>query len=87
VCGILAVVGRRLPDDARFEQALDLLAHRGPDDAGRVRYDQALLGNRRLSILDLSPAGHQPFVDEETGVALTYNGEVFNYVELRRELE
>ena len=48
---------------------------------------RAALGHRRLSIVDLSPAGHQPMVHRATGLALSYNGEIYNHVELRRELE
>lgn len=64
------------------------LAHRGPDDEG-VWADAAgrlTLGNRRLAIIDVSPAGHQPMIDPGGRVALTYNGMIYNYRELRRDL-
>ncbi len=64
-----------------------LLAHRGPDDAGIWEHEGRVgLAHRRLSILDVSPDGHQPFVGGD-GSVIVHNGEVYNYLELRRELE
>lgn len=65
------------------------IAHRGPDDSGTWARDGAgvSLGQTRLAILDLSPAGHQPMRDESTGNCITFNGEVYNYRELRRSLD
>ncbi len=65
----------------------DLIAHRGPDDAGTWVHERGHVGfgHRRLAIIDPSPAGHQPMQDE-AGRWLTYNGEVYNYPELRTEL-
>ena len=69
----------------------DAQAHRGPDGEGRELFKLAggvlVLGHRRLSILDLSEAGRQPMVNEGTGDWLTYNGEIYNYPELRRQFE
>ncbi|MBV9124904.1 MAG: asparagine synthase (glutamine-hydrolyzing), partial [Planctomycetes bacterium] len=66
-------------------------AHRGPDDAGLKTLTLAdgslVLGHRRLSILDLSPAGHQPMENPETGDWVVFNGEIYNYPELRADLE
>lgn len=88
MCGILAIVGSSLPvSEELANQALDILYHRGPDGRGVVRVEGAWLGHRRLSIIDVSSAGNQPMVDEATGVALTFNGEIYNYIELRKELE
>lgn len=88
MCGILAIIGSVLPVSVELaNQALDKLAHRGPDDKGVYHVAGAWLGHRRLSIIDTSSAGHQPMVDETTGVVLTFNGEIYNYVELRNELE
>ncbi len=65
---------------------LDLLAHRGPDDSGIRQGDHWTLGHVRLSIIDLSSRGHQPMCNEDGSLWLTYNGEIYNYVELRKEL-
>src|SRR4051794_2133904 len=64
------------------------IAHRGPDDAGiLVRPEERLgLGHRRLSIIDLSPAGHQPMSNEDGTLWLTFNGEIYNHEALRHEL-
>lgn len=88
MCGILGWIGAADPmDKERFGEALDLLAHRGPDDRGVVEFPGALLGHRRLSIVDLSPTGHQPMVEAESGAAIVFNGEIYNHLELRAELE
>jgi asparagine synthase (glutamine-hydrolysing) len=79
------MVGDDLPRGDR-DAALDLLSHRGPDDRGSWAGEGVWLGHRRLSIID-APGGGQPMIDRQTGVVVTYNGEIYNYVELRRELE
>jgi asparagine synthase (glutamine-hydrolysing) len=85
MCGILAVLGGPLPVDAGVaDDALDLQRHRGPDDRGVWSSDRAWLGARRLAILDTSSKGHQPMIDGD--VVVVFNGEVYNYVELREEL-
>ena len=61
--------------------------HRGPDDCGVVSCGEAHLGNTRLAIIDTSTAGHQPMNDPETGNWITYNGETYNFKDLRRELD
>ena len=65
-------------------RALDLIRHRGPDDAGEASGDGWFMGFRRLSILDLSPAGHQPMKFAEGRNTLTFNGEIYNYRELKQ---
>src|SRR3982750_2730162 len=95
MCGILGInfTGRR--DDAidAVERGLSVIAHRGPDDRDVVEIrgagfdEHVVFGHQRLSIIDLSEGGHQPMRDPETGNWITYNGEVYNYRELRRELE
>lgn len=65
----------------------DAVAHRGPDDAGVYAEGPVGLAHRRLSIVDLSSAGHQPLSNADGSVWVTFNGEIFNYVELRRDLQ
>lgn len=87
MCGILGWLGKHNQEDVgRFSDALDLLKHRGPDDKGVYSSSDILLGHRRLSIQDLSIAGHQPMVDPVSKSILVFNGEIYNYIELRAEL-
>lgn len=102
MCGILGEWRRGAgPADLRaFEQKLDLMAHRGPDGSGVLGWSaeggfgapetlsepRVLLGHRRLAIIDLTPGGAQPMLSADRSLALTYNGEIYNYLELRREL-
>ena len=65
----------------------DSIAHRGPDGEGQWIEGNVGIGHRRLSILDLSPAGHQPMIDANNRYLLSYNGEIYNYRELRSKLE
>ncbi|MGW5581843.1 N-acetylglutaminylglutamine amidotransferase [Micromonospora chokoriensis] len=74
------------PDMAAVERMLPALASRGPDGEGRWQHGPAALVHRRLRIIDLSDAGAQPMVDSELGLALVFNGCVYNYRELRDEL-
>jgi len=95
MCGIFGIVARnaRIPDGA-LERGTQSLAHRGPDDSGTILLrDSAAdpieigLGNRRLAILDLSPLAHQPMHDAETGNWIVYNGEIYNFRDIRGELQ
>lgn len=87
MCGILGWLGAHAPGDTvRFETALDLLAHRGPDDSGVWSDVGVLFGHRRLSIVDLTAAGHQPMRDMASGATIVFNGEIYNHVELAQEL-
>jgi asparagine synthase (glutamine-hydrolysing) len=92
MCGIAGLVTAE--PEARIRAALDAIAHRGRDDEGVWTSEGAdaegrrvCLGHRRLSIIDTSAAGHQPFVSADGRYVLTYNGELYNFRELRRELE
>ena len=91
MCGIIGSFepNRRQPFDEsereRMIEARDQMTTRGPDGAGLWADGRTILGHRRLAILDLSVAGAQPMV-AASGVALTFNGEIYNYVELRDEL-
>ena len=73
-------------DPAIVQAMLTRLQRRGPDDGGIAVADPAVLGHRRLAILDLSPAGHQPMRSATGRYWITFNGEIYNYADLRREL-
>jgi asparagine synthase (glutamine-hydrolysing) len=95
MCGIFGIVASNGSiSPLALERATDSLAHRGPDDRGTVIIQSNTtprleigLGSRRLAILDLSPLGHQPMQDAETGNWIVYNGEIYNFRELRARLE
>jgi asparagine synthase (glutamine-hydrolysing) len=88
MCGICGIVELDAPPAGDAVVAMrDGLAHRGPDAEGLYTGDGAALGFRRLAILDLSPAGNQPFASPDGRVQLVHNGEIYNYRELRSELE
>jgi asparagine synthase (glutamine-hydrolysing) len=86
ICGIVAWRSEALVDSAILKSMCRLLRHRGPDDEGYYADTVAQLAMRRLSILDLA-TGHQPIANEARTVWLVYNGEIYNYRELRRRLE
>lgn len=87
MCGIVGVLGN-LPAEEVIIKASDSLKHRGPDDAGLYinASEQIALAHRRLSIIDTSSAGHQPFFSQDKKIALVFNGEIYNYLELKEEL-
>jgi asparagine synthase (glutamine-hydrolysing) len=88
VCGICGVVALGRPAETETVQAMAAaLAHRGPDGSGSFAAPGVALGFRRLAIIDLSEAGNQPFASEDGRLQLIHNGEVYNYRELRPELE
>jgi len=89
MCGIVGVWDRTgyTPDSGLVCAMRDRMACRGPDDAGLWVDGAVALAHRRLAVIDPSPAGHQPMVDERTGSALTYNGEVYNFRDLAHELK
>jgi len=74
-------------DESLLRRMCDAMSHRGPDDAGIFTRGPVGLGHRRLSIIDLSPLGHQPMSNDDGSVWITFNGEIYNFPELRRELE
>jgi asparagine synthase (glutamine-hydrolysing) len=90
MCGIVGIASSRSPvsEDLLAAQR-DTLRHRGPDGAGSWSSTDGRVGfgHRRLAIVDLSAAGHQPMSDSEGGLEITFNGEIYNFRELRRELE
>ena len=89
MCGIAGIVAAdrlHAGDRDRVTRMRDLLAHRGPDDAGIYVDDRAALGHRRLSIVDLA-AGHQPLANEADTIWIVFNGEIYNHQSVRAELE
>ena len=70
-----------------LKKMTDVIAHRGPDGEGSYVDRYACLGHRRLAIIDLSPAGHQPMITRDRRYVISYNGEIYNFQELRLELE
>ncbi len=90
MCGIVGAVragGAPPMDEARLLQMRDAIRHRGPDDAGHFLDEGVALGSRRLSIIDLSERGHMPMRSPDGRYVIVYNGEVYNFQELRRPLE
>jgi len=88
MCGIAGVVrldGGSVPR-RHIEEMCDAIVHRGPDDGGLLVEGPVGLGVRRLKILDLSPTGHMPMTNEDGTIQIVYNGEVYNFKELRSEL-
>lgn len=89
MCGLVALVdlaGGYAGADV-VDRMSAAIAHRGPDEAGRYLEGPVGFGFRRLSILDLSPLGHQPMTSDDGRFVLVFNGEIYNYVELRHALE
>ena len=87
MCGIAGVVNsKRGVDTATIRRMCQSIVHRGPDDEGIFVKDGAGLGVRRLSVIDLA-GGHQPVFNEDKTICVVYNGEVYNFRELRQELE
>jgi asparagine synthase (glutamine-hydrolysing) len=92
MCGIAGFIDikRTTPErDNAFRRMTDSLIHRGPDDEGHW-FDPSIgvsLGHRRLSIIDLSPAGHQPMISASGRYVIVFNGEIYNYESIRAELE
>lgn len=84
MCGICGFTYR---DESLIKRMNDSIRHRGPDDDGIYVSDDISLGHRRLSIIDLSPAGHQPMFNEDRSLCIVFNGEIYNYQEIRPVLE
>lgn len=89
MCGIVGIVNLNkdaLVNDELLKGMRDTLVHRGPDDKGILIRGNVGLGHRRLSIIDLSPRGRQPFQNEDGNIFLVMNGEVYNYIEIKKTL-
>src|SRR4051794_23245992 len=88
MCGIAGILAERGLAPGLVERILDPIAHRGPDDHGTWSDEAAGfgLGHRRLAIIDLSPAGHQPMHSASGRYVITFNGEIYNHQAIREEL-
>ncbi len=89
MCGITGVINldRTPVSDKLLRSMTSIIAHRGPDGEGHWIEDNVGIGHRRLAIIDLSQAAHQPMISSDHRLILSYNGEIYNYQELRSELE
>ena len=86
MCGFAGFVGEVENRDQVLTDMMNTIVHRGPDSEGRYVDEDAALGFRRLSIIDLSEVGDQPLYNEDKTLVLVFNGEIYNYQELRKEL-
>src|SRR2546428_9191098 len=86
MCGICGLLGRDAPDPGLVERMNEAIVHRGPDHGAVEAHGRCVLGYRRLSIIDLA-TGDQPVRNERDDVVAVFNGELYNFRELRRELE
>ncbi|WP_138935628.1 asparagine synthase (glutamine-hydrolyzing) [Roseovarius arcticus] len=85
ICGILRLNRGPATDEALISKMADTLAHRGPNDDGTWLDDRIALGFRRLSVIDLSYAGHQPMTNEDGSIVIVFNGEIYNFQELKEK--
>lgn len=86
ICGIVSLAGGMLAEKQTLAKMCQTLRHRGPDDEGFYEASNVLLGMRRLSIIDLN-TGHQPICNEDSSLWVIFNGEIYNYRELRQQLK
>ncbi len=84
MCGIN---GFNFRDQNLIQAMVKKTSHRGPDDSGILLEENISLGHNRLSIIDLSPAGHQPMLSPDKNLAIVYNGEIYNFASIKKELE
>ncbi len=90
MCGITGIVGHQINNSnnhSAIKKMNDAIAHRGPNSEGVWNDEHCFLGHRRLSIIDLSEAGNQPFFSQDKRYVMVYNGELYNYKELKLELQ
>lgn len=89
MCGIAGIINKKkvTVEGADIKRMTDLISHRGPDAEGMYLDGQFGMGHRRLSILDLSEEGTQPLFSHDRKYVISFNGEIYNYLELRTELE
>lgn len=85
MCGIAGFIGSG--EEKTLMSMIEALKQRGPDDNGILLKDNVGFGHTRLSVIDLSSAGHQPMLNGDKTVALIYNGEIYNFKELKQKLK
>ena len=86
ITGVLGLTGNIDLQESTLRQMLGMVRHRGPDQFGIYLDERVGMGSARLSIIDLS-SGQQPIANEDESMWIVFNGEIFNYIELRPELE
>ena len=86
MCGITGFTGSVIDRDKVIRNMTDVITHRGPDSSGVYQDDEISMGFRRLSIIDISSTGDQPIYNEDKTLVLTFNGEIYNYRQLKEEL-
>src|SRR5260221_182744 len=82
MCGIAGFIGEGTEQD--LNRMIQAISYRGPDDSGVLIRDGVALAQARLSIIDLSPAGHQPMFNHDGTTAIIFNGEIYNFKELKK---
>lgn len=89
MCGICGIINfnQTLVQENSITQLMHSMKHRGPDDEGIFIDGNVGLGFVRLSIIDISPAGHQPMFSYDGRYVMVFNGEIYNYIEIRKELQ
>ena len=85
MCSILGQFSNSI-DIELFKKANELMKHRGPDNSGYYLEDKVLFGHNRLAIIDLDPAANQPFLSLDNRYVIVFNGEIYNFIEIRKEL-
>ena len=86
MCGFVGFFDNNENKEVILDKMMDRIIHRGPDMGGKFYDDNAALGFRRLSILDLSEAGCQPLYSEDKNLVLVFNGEIYNYLDIKEDL-
>ena len=87
MCGIIGLYTHKSIDKYLFSRSLELINHRGPDQNNLIFIDNMAMGFQRLAIQDLSNAAMQPMSDADLNYWLLFNGEIYNYIEIKQELD